>query len=184
MVTMRPCCWRRWPMDRHTSLATAARPWSDSDLAARHPGRVRTVVAHEPPAVELLADAAEHRARSQQVYQTYRSAGIGAAMQQFLAFSGLKGGPPPSPAGEPPSPENDGGNGAHGTKHGAVPRARTTADRRVRAGRRGVAHGIVAGCDCRRRSVRRSARVSRRSRAGRPAWYGDPPISPAITAGS
>jgi pimeloyl-ACP methyl ester carboxylesterase len=75
------------------------------DLAARHPERVRMVVAHEPPAVELLPDAAEHRARSKQVYETYRSAGVGAAMQQFLAFSGLKGGPPPSPAGEPPSPE-------------------------------------------------------------------------------
>lgn len=31
-------------------------------LVARHPARVRTLVAHEPPCVELLPDAAEQRA--------------------------------------------------------------------------------------------------------------------------
>jgi pimeloyl-ACP methyl ester carboxylesterase len=31
-------------------------------LVARHPGRVRTLVAHEPPLLELLPDAAEQRA--------------------------------------------------------------------------------------------------------------------------
>jgi pimeloyl-ACP methyl ester carboxylesterase len=75
------------------------------NLAARYPEKVRTVVAHEPPAVELLPDAPTHRARSQEVYDTYRNQGVGAAMQKFLALSGLKGGPPPQAAGGPPSPE-------------------------------------------------------------------------------
>jgi pimeloyl-ACP methyl ester carboxylesterase len=75
------------------------------DLAARYPEKVRTLVAHEPPAVELLPDAAAHRARSQEVYDTYRTQGVGPAMQKFLALAGLKGGPPPQAAGGPPSPE-------------------------------------------------------------------------------
>jgi pimeloyl-ACP methyl ester carboxylesterase len=75
------------------------------NLAARYPGKVRAMVAHEPPAVELLPDAQEHRARSQQIYDTYRTQGVGAAMQQFLAFSGLNGGRPREAATAPPSPE-------------------------------------------------------------------------------
>jgi pimeloyl-ACP methyl ester carboxylesterase len=75
------------------------------NLAARYPKKVRTLVAHEPPAVELLPDAVDHRARSQQVYETYRNEGVGAAMQKFLAFAGLRGGPPPDAAGTGPSPE-------------------------------------------------------------------------------
>jgi pimeloyl-ACP methyl ester carboxylesterase len=75
------------------------------DLAARHPQKVRTLVAHEPPAVELLPDAVDHRARSKQVYDTYGNEGVGAAMQKFLAFAGLRGGPPPDATGDRPSPE-------------------------------------------------------------------------------
>jgi pimeloyl-ACP methyl ester carboxylesterase len=74
-------------------------------LAARSPDKVRTLVAHEPPVVELLPDAAAHRLRSQEIYDTYRTAGVGPAMQKFLALAGLKGGPPPSAHGDPPSPE-------------------------------------------------------------------------------
>jgi pimeloyl-ACP methyl ester carboxylesterase len=75
------------------------------NLAARYPQKVRTLVAHEPPAVELLPDAREHRARSQQVYDAYRNEGVGAAMQKFLAFSGLSGGTSPDAVGARPSPE-------------------------------------------------------------------------------
>jgi pimeloyl-ACP methyl ester carboxylesterase len=74
------------------------------DLAARHPDKVDTLVAHEPPATELLPDAAEHRARAQDLYGTYRKDGVGAAMQKFLSSAGLNEGPPPAAAGEP-SPE-------------------------------------------------------------------------------
>jgi len=75
------------------------------NLAARYPEKVLTLVAHEPPAVELLPDAAAHRARSQEIYDTYQSQGVGPAMQQLLALAGLKGGPPPNPQEGPPNPE-------------------------------------------------------------------------------
>lgn len=74
-------------------------------LAARHPERVRVLVAHEPPAVELLPDASEHRARTQEVYDTYQTEGAGAAMQKFLAFAGLNGGPPPDAMAAASRPE-------------------------------------------------------------------------------
>jgi pimeloyl-ACP methyl ester carboxylesterase len=61
------------------------------DLAACHPEQVHTLVAHEPPAVELLPDAAHQRAFFQAVYDTYRSDGVGPAMQEFLVGAGLVG---------------------------------------------------------------------------------------------
>ncbi len=42
------------------------------DLIVRYPQQVRTLVAHEPPATEFLPDSAEHRAHTQDVYDTYR----------------------------------------------------------------------------------------------------------------
>ena len=71
-------------------------------LVARHPDKVRMLVAHEPPAVNLLTTAAEKRAESENVLKTYRAQGPGAAMQAFMAMAGIEGGPPPSAA---PSPE-------------------------------------------------------------------------------
>ncbi len=65
------------------------------DLIARHPGQVRVLVAHEPPAVELLPDAAGQRAFFDEVHDTYRSAGVDAAMQRFAAGIGLGDQPPP-----------------------------------------------------------------------------------------
>jgi pimeloyl-ACP methyl ester carboxylesterase len=75
------------------------------DLAVRHPERVRMLVAHEPPAMELLPDAAAQRAQGQEVYDTYRRHGVGPAMQKFMTLAGLKGGPPPRAAVGQPSPE-------------------------------------------------------------------------------
>jgi pimeloyl-ACP methyl ester carboxylesterase len=69
------------------------------NLAARYPEKVRALVAHEPPAVELLPDAAAHRAWAQEVYDTYRRDGVGAAMQKFMAGAGLEGGAPPDAGG-------------------------------------------------------------------------------------
>ena len=73
------------------------------DLAARYPQRVGTLVAHEPPLVALLPDAPEHHARSQEVYDTYRTEGVGPAMQKFLAFAGLNGSRPPKSGPAEPS---------------------------------------------------------------------------------
>jgi pimeloyl-ACP methyl ester carboxylesterase len=59
------------------------------DLLARHPERLRHVVAHEPPCVAGLPDAARHRAMFGEVYETYRAAGVGVAMARLNA--GLEG---------------------------------------------------------------------------------------------
>lgn len=55
------------------------------DVLTRFPDRVQTVVAHEPPAVSLLPDAAQWLAFCDGVYQTYRTEGIPAAMRQFAS---------------------------------------------------------------------------------------------------
>ncbi|BBC32006.1 hypothetical protein SGFS_033000 [Streptomyces graminofaciens] len=55
------------------------------DLAARHPARLRHVVAHEPPCVAVLADGARQQARFREVYDAYRRAGIQAAGARLAA---------------------------------------------------------------------------------------------------
>jgi len=82
------------------------------DLAARHPEQVDALVAHEPPAWNLLPDSGGWRAAFQRVYETYRSDGAGPAMQQFIAAAVRTGGPPPAsepgPSGQeqvPPMPD-------------------------------------------------------------------------------
>ncbi len=58
------------------------------ELLSHSPELVRTAVAHEPPAVSLLPDAAAWQAFFDGVYDTYRTSGIPAAMRQFAtAFS-------------------------------------------------------------------------------------------------
>ena len=79
------------------------------DLGARHPGQVQVLVAHEPPAIALLPDSPRHRAAIQDVHDTYRSSGIGPAMQKFMVVSGLEaeGGRQPAESGprREPTPE-------------------------------------------------------------------------------
>lgn len=53
------------------------------DLAARYPGEVGTLVAHEPPLVELVPDAEEWRSTFREIDDIYRSAGALAAMGRF-----------------------------------------------------------------------------------------------------
>lgn len=77
-------------------------------LVTAHPDQVGTLVAHEPPVIELLPDRAQRRAEIQDIYDTYRAGGPDQAMQKFMAHTGLGGGPAGPPAGEPqwqPSPE-------------------------------------------------------------------------------
>ena len=59
------------------------------DLAARHPQRVRILVAHEPPCILLLDDAAQVLSNNQQLYETYRRQGPDSAMQRFMAMNGM-----------------------------------------------------------------------------------------------
>lgn len=57
-------------------------------LVTRHPGRVRTLVAHEPPLLDLLPNAAEHHAATEAVIETYHRDGIEAAWFAFMATAG------------------------------------------------------------------------------------------------
>jgi pimeloyl-ACP methyl ester carboxylesterase len=59
------------------------------DLLTAHPDRVARLVAHEPPVVEVLPDAAAHRAFLATVRETFRTRGLGPAMAVFAA--GLRG---------------------------------------------------------------------------------------------
>ncbi|GHF67154.1 hydrolase [Streptomyces mashuensis] len=57
-------------------------------LLARHPERVRRVVTHEPPLLELLEDSARHRALFADVRDTFRAEGAGPAMARFAEALG------------------------------------------------------------------------------------------------
>ncbi|MGW2561595.1 alpha/beta fold hydrolase [Streptomyces sp. NPDC001514] len=73
-------------------------------LVARHPGRVRTLVAHEPPLLELLPDAAEQRAATDDIVETFHHKGAGPAWMKFMAHAGFdigEEGAPTPPPGEP-----------------------------------------------------------------------------------
>ncbi|WP_067487967.1 alpha/beta hydrolase [Actinomadura hibisca] len=68
------------------------------DLAVRHPGQVRRVIAHEPPAFELLPDAAHWRTVVEQIRDAYATGGAGAAMHVFGTSMGMSD---EEPQGEP-----------------------------------------------------------------------------------
>jgi clorobiocin biosynthesis protein CloN7 len=72
-------------------------------LAARHPEQVRTLVAHEPPLVELLPESAEVMAGFEDVYAINRGEGSDAAMRKFFTLAGFQAGPGASPT--PSTPE-------------------------------------------------------------------------------
>lgn len=71
------------------------------ELVTHHPDQVRTFVSHEPPAAALLPDPARERAAMSEIVETYRTAGIGPAMQKFMVQTRIRSGPPPPPPGEP-----------------------------------------------------------------------------------
>ncbi|MFI0816555.1 alpha/beta fold hydrolase [Streptomyces sp. NPDC021098] len=73
------------------------------ELLARHPERVRLAIAHEPPLVELLPDAARQRAFFAEVRAAYRRDGIGAAMAVMAEGTGpAEGAARRDRAAEPP----------------------------------------------------------------------------------
>lgn len=72
------------------------------DLLARHPERVRRVVAHEPPCVEVLPDAAEQRAFFGKVYEIFRAEGLGPAAAYMMNGIGGTLREQPDPASLPP----------------------------------------------------------------------------------
>lgn len=70
-------------------------------LVATHPGEVGTLIAHEPPVIDLLPDRAEVRAEIDDVYATYLADGPDKAMQKFLVHAGIGG---PASSGDAPRP--------------------------------------------------------------------------------
>ena len=77
-------------------------------LVTAHPGQVRTLVAHEPPVVELLPNSARVRAQFEDIYDTYRADGAEKAWPMFLAHTGLAGAPgqeADAPRWQPPPEE-------------------------------------------------------------------------------
>ncbi|SEG90505.1 alpha/beta hydrolase fold [Nonomuraea solani] len=71
------------------------------DLLARHPERIRRLVAHEPPAFDLLPDAAHWRRLAQEAVDVCHREGIGPAMRKFGEETGTAAPPEPDP-GLPP----------------------------------------------------------------------------------
>ena len=58
-------------------------------LVAHHPARVRTLVAHEPPLLELLPDADQQRAATDDIITTFHTDGLGAAWFKFMVNAGF-----------------------------------------------------------------------------------------------
>lgn len=73
-------------------------------LVAKHPEQVRTLVAHEPPAAEVLPDREEALAAVNDISDTYQREGIGPAMARFMALTSLKG-PIPADLFDQPLPD-------------------------------------------------------------------------------
>ena len=55
-------------------------------LAARHPDKVATLVAHEPPVTELVADAEHVRRVVDEIDDAFRTGGSGAAWGRFVGL--------------------------------------------------------------------------------------------------
>ena len=75
-------------------------------LVARHPRRVRTLVAHEPPLLELLPDAAQQRANTEAIIDTFHRDGFEAAWMHFMRNAGFDVSPDDAPSG-PAEPSDD-----------------------------------------------------------------------------
>lgn len=59
-------------------------------LAQRHPGAASTVIAHEPPLIELVEDRAELRANTEEMIATYLGGDRRGAWAQFLANAAIE----------------------------------------------------------------------------------------------
>jgi pimeloyl-ACP methyl ester carboxylesterase len=76
------------PVDLFASSGGAVNALS---LVARHSEDVRTLVAHEPPAAQVVPDREQALAAVADIDATYQRAGVGPAMAKFIALVGLKG---------------------------------------------------------------------------------------------
>lgn len=70
-------------------------------LVARHPEQVRTLVAHEPPAAQVVPDREAALEANRDIRQTYQTSGFGPAMAKFIVLVGHQGPIPPDFADQP-----------------------------------------------------------------------------------
>jgi pimeloyl-ACP methyl ester carboxylesterase len=73
-------------------------------LVAQHPEQVRTLVAHEPPAAQMLPDRGPALAACVDIHETYLRAGFGPAMAKFIALVSHTG-PVPADYADQPAPD-------------------------------------------------------------------------------
>ncbi|WP_370949976.1 alpha/beta fold hydrolase [Amycolatopsis sp. cg5] len=102
------------------------------ELAARYPGQVRKVFAHEPPATYLLPD--HDPAFTREVYDTYQAAGVMAAMGRFVTNAGLQDTSPPPSEPDPEAQAAMGRNMDFFLGHMWLPTAEHTVDTEKLAG--------------------------------------------------
>ena len=75
-------------------------------LVARHPGRIGTLIAHEPPSLLLLPDAAEQRANTEAIIDTFHRDGFEAGWAHFMVNAGFDVTPGDAPQTDAaPSPD-------------------------------------------------------------------------------
>jgi pimeloyl-ACP methyl ester carboxylesterase len=85
-------------------FATSGGAVNSLALVARRPEQVRTLVAHEPPAGQVLPDRETILAACVDIRETYERDGLGAAMAKFIAIASFEG-PFPADYGERPAPD-------------------------------------------------------------------------------
>ncbi len=93
-------------------------------LVARYRGRVRTLVAHEPPLLELLPDAEQQRGATQDITDAFLTDGLHAAWAKFMVNAGFDLADldvPPEPQGAPVNPEQELAEGARFFLHDLAP---------------------------------------------------------------
>ncbi len=73
-------------------------------LVARHPGDVRTLVAHEPPVARVLPDREAALAVTRGIHDIYQQDGLGPAMAKFIALVSHRG-PIPGDFADQPGPD-------------------------------------------------------------------------------
>jgi pimeloyl-ACP methyl ester carboxylesterase len=73
-------------------------------LVAQHPEQVRTLVAHEPPAMSELPDAEIAMAACVDIHETYQRIGFGPAMAKFIVLVSHQG-PLPADYLDRPAPD-------------------------------------------------------------------------------
>jgi pimeloyl-ACP methyl ester carboxylesterase len=73
-------------------------------LVERHPEQVRTLVAHEPPLLQVLPDRDAALAAARDIHRTYIRAGFGPGMAKFIALVQHRG-PVPADWVDQPAPD-------------------------------------------------------------------------------